>query len=83
MPDLTWASHPNGVLRGYLAEYLGRGWTIESLEDDSAVLSRPKSFTRPANVLLNPFYVLYSRRKRDDEIRVSIGPAGELQETRL
>ena len=84
MSELTWASHPNGFLHGYLAEYLGQGWTITSLEADAAVISRPKPFTRPANVLLNPFYVFYSRRKqRDDQIRVSVGPAGQLQETRL
>ena len=84
MPGLTWASHPNAQLRLRLADYLGRGWTIETLETDSAVVSRPKVWSRPARVLLNPFYAMYSTRKdRDDKVRLTLDAAGEVLEERL
>ncbi len=84
MPELTWASHPNAALRLRLADYLGRGWSIESLEADSAVVSRPKAWTGPARVLINPFYALYAGRKdRDDKVRLTLDASGEVLEEEL
>jgi hypothetical protein len=81
--DLTWANHPNAALRLRLADYLGRGWTIERLEPDWALLARPKSWTKAGRVLINPFFVLYAVRKdREDRIRLTVAHGGEVLETR-
>ena len=78
MSELTWANHPNAALRQRLADYLGRGWTIESLEPDSAVVSRPKAWTKPGRVLINPIYVLYAGRKdRKDRMRLTVDANGD------
>lgn len=79
---LTWANHPNAALRLRLADYLGRGWTIESIEADSALVSRPKSWTKPGRVLINPLYLLYAgRRDRADRMRLTVASNGDVLET--
>jgi hypothetical protein len=76
---LTWATHPNHALRLALAEYLGRGWTIELLGADSAVVTRRKQWSRPGRVLMNPLYVAFMGRKdRHDRYRLTVSPAGEV-----
>ena len=80
---LTWANHPNAALRLRLADYLGRGWTVESVEEASALVSRPKAWTKPGRVLINPFYVLYAgRRDRADRMRLTVASTGDFLETR-
>jgi hypothetical protein len=81
--DLTWANHPNAALRLRLADYLGRGWTVEDLETDWALVSRKKSWTKPGRVFINPFYVLYAGRKdRNERMRLTVASTGEVVETR-
>lgn len=83
MTELTWANHPNAALRLRLADYLGRGWTVDSLGEDWALVSRPKAWTMPGRVLINPFYVLYAGRKdRDDRMRLTVARNGDVLETR-
>jgi hypothetical protein len=83
MTDLTWANHPNAALRLRLADYLGRGWTVERLEADWTLVARPKAWTKPGRVLINPFYVLYAGRKdRDDRMRLTVAANGEIVEAR-
>ena len=82
--ELTWANHPNAAMRLRLADYLGRGWTVERLEPEWALVSRPKAWTKPGRVLINPFYVLYSGRKdRDDRMRLTLSPSGEVLEHKV
>jgi hypothetical protein len=81
--DLTWASHPNAELRLRLADYLGRGWKVAGLGDDWALVSRPKSWTRPGRVLINPFYLLYAGRTAgEDRMRLTVAKNGDVFETR-
>jgi hypothetical protein len=81
---MTWANHPNAALRLRLADYLGRGWTVETIDATSAVVSRPKAWTGPARVLLNPFYLLYAgRRDRTERMRLTVASSGEVIEARL
>ncbi len=83
MSELTWATHPNAALRLRLADYLGRGWTVESLDEDAAVVSRPKAWTKPGRLLINPFYALYAGRKdRKDRMRLTVANNGDVLETR-
>jgi len=83
MTDLTWANHPSADLRLRLADYLGRGWKVAELGPDSAVLTRPKSWTRPGRVLINPFYAFYAARTdRSDRVRLTLTPSGDVLEAR-
>jgi hypothetical protein len=83
MMELTWANHPNAALRRRLAEYLGRGWTVDRVEADWALVSRPKAWARPGRALLNPCYLLYAgRQDRVDRVRLTVAPTGEVLETR-
>jgi hypothetical protein len=68
MTELTWATHPNAELRLRLADYLGHGWTIISIDATSAVVRRkPRS---SALVLINPLYAF--RRKRSEEVLLTV-----------
>jgi hypothetical protein len=81
--ELTWANHPNAALRLRLAFYLGRGWKVEQLETESALLARPKGWTKPSWLFWNGFYLLYLFRKdRTDRIRLTLGPTGDVIEAR-
>ena len=84
MAGLTWASHPNGALRLRLADYIARGWTVETIDATSAVVSRRKAWTGPARLVFNGFYLLYAgRRDRTERIRLMVAASGEVIETRL
>lgn len=79
--ELTWANHPSAALRLRLADYIGRGWTIAAFGDDWAVVSRPKGWTRPGRLLINPFYILYAgRRDRDERMRLTVAANDEVLE---
>jgi hypothetical protein len=81
--ELTWANHPNAALRLRLAEYLGRGWTIEKVDPGSAVVARPKQWTKPGRVLINPLYLLYFGRKdRRDRLRLTVTSNDQIIESR-
>ena len=83
MTEPKWASHPNAALRLRLAEYLGRGWTIEQLETGSALVTRPKQWTRPGRVLINPLYLLFfGRNDRQDRMRLEVASQGQIIESR-
>ena len=82
MSGLTWASHPNAELRLRIAEYLGRGYAVVSLDESSALMSRPNRSTRLAWLILNPLYLLGFPRKRVDEVLLTVTDFGLLQETR-
>jgi hypothetical protein len=84
MTELTWANHPNAALRLRLADYLGHGWTVENLELESALVTRPKQWTKTGRVLTNAFYLLYFGRKdRRDQMRLTVAPNGEVVESRV
>jgi hypothetical protein len=80
---LTWASHPNAALRLRLAEYLSRGWAIETLEETSAIISRRKRIS-PVWALIQPMVTLfhYADRRRDRRL-ISVGPDDEIVERQL
>ena len=78
----TWANHPNAALRLSLADFVGRGYSVDIIDSTSAVVSKPKVWTRPTHLLVMPFYLInIARRDRverfllsvvaDDEVRVS------------
>lgn len=84
MTDPSWASHPNAALRGRIADYLGRGWTVASLGEASAVMTRLKRSARPAWLVMNPMHLLFSYgRKRTDEVLLAVGDDGEVRESVL
>ncbi len=84
MNELTWANHPNAAMRLRLADYLGNGWTVEHLKPDSALVTRPKQWTKPARLFLNPFYILnFARRDRVDRVRLTVTSDGEVIENRV
>ena len=84
MTELTWANHPNAALRLRLADYLGRGWTVEHIDPDSALVTRPKQWTKPGRVLINPFYLRYFGRKdRRDRIQLKVASNGEVLEAHV
>jgi hypothetical protein len=81
MSELTWADHPNADLRLRMAEYLGKGYKVVSLDETSARLSRPNRSTRPAWLLFNPLYLFGFPRKRVDEVLLTVTDFGLVQET--
>ena len=78
MTELTWASHPNAELRLRLADYLGHGWTITSIDASSAVVRRSRRSS--ALVLINPFYAF--RRKPVEEVVLTVLGDGLVTESR-
>jgi hypothetical protein len=78
MTELTWASHPNAELRLRLADDLGHGWTITSIDASSAVV--PRSRRSSALVLINPFYAF--RRKPVEEVVLTVLGDGLVTESR-
>ena len=81
--DLSWASHPKAALRERLALRLGRSYRADPMTATSAVVSRPKGWTKPARLLLNPFFLLYFRRRnRRDRAELTIDPNGSVVEAR-
>ena len=83
MDPLTWPSHPNTALRERVADYLGRGYQIRSLEEDAAVVSRRNLIARAMQLKFNPFTLFNSRWNRDHEVLISVGPDGEIRESGL
>jgi hypothetical protein len=82
--SLTWVSHPNAALRLRLADYVGRGFAIDALDESTAVVSKPKRWARPTYLLVNPFVLLnLARRDRIDRVYLSVDAAGEVHETRV
>lgn len=80
---MTWASHPNPELRMRIAEYLGRGWTVDELEHSSAVVSRRKSIS-PLWAVIEPLVTLLQMTdRRRDRIRLTVEPTGEITTLRL
>jgi hypothetical protein len=77
LPELGWAGHPSAELRSRLANYLGHGWTIISIDASSAVVRRaPRS---SALVLINPLYAFH--RKRAEEVLLTVMEDGAVIET--
>jgi hypothetical protein len=69
-------------MRSSLAEYIGHGWKVEQLEADSALVTRPKQWTKSARLLINPLYLLYFlRRDRQDRVHLTVMSNGEILET--
>jgi hypothetical protein len=77
-PELGWAGHPSAELRARLADYLGRGWTIASIDASSAVVRRSRRSS--ALVLINALYAF--RRKPAEEILLTLMDDGTVLETR-
>jgi hypothetical protein len=82
MLPLTWATHPNPVMREKLAVYLGSGYRINALSVDSAELVRPKRSARLAWLVINPLYLFSLGRKREDRIHLTVGADGIVHEAR-
>lgn len=80
---LTWANHPNPLLREKLAAYIGAGYRIATLSVDSAEVVRRRRSTRAAWLFINPFYLFEYGRKREDRIRISVDVDGMIRETTL
>jgi hypothetical protein len=78
LPELGWAAHPSSELRARLADYLGHGWTITSINASSAVVRRAQRSS--ALVLINPFYAF--RRKPAEEVLLTVSHDGTVTETR-
>ena len=83
MDPLTWPSHPNAELRERIADYLGRGYQLRSLEEDAAVVTRRNLIARAMQLRFDPTMLFNSRWNRDHEVMISVGPDGELHETGL
>jgi hypothetical protein len=79
IPD--WASHPSGPLRARIASYLGEGWEVDAPDEASAVMARPRLWTRPARLFWNPFYLLYFFRKdRRERVRLTVAADDQVVE---
>jgi hypothetical protein len=72
MTELTWASHSNAALRARMAEYLGRGFRVVSLDERSARLTRRSRSSRGAWILLYPLVALAFGRKREDVVVLTV-----------
>jgi hypothetical protein len=80
----TWAAHPNAALRGRIAEYLGRGWKVDTIDERSATLSHRKAWTRWSRLFINPWYLLYLfRTDRLDRVRLTAEAEGVVREERI
>jgi len=80
----TWAAHPNAAMRERIAEYLGRGWKVEMLDERSATLTHRKGWTRWSRLFINPWYLLYLFRKdRVDRVRLTAEAEGVVREERI
>jgi len=78
LPELGWAGHPSAELRARLADYLGHGWTITSIDASCAVVRR--STRSSALVLINPLYAF--RRKHVEEVVLTVTDDGLVTESR-
>ena len=78
LPELGWAGHPNAELRARLADYLGRGWTIASIDATTAVVRRSRRSS--ALIIINVLYAF--RRKRAEEVLLTVTDDGAVTETR-
>jgi hypothetical protein len=83
MDPLSWPNHPNAALRERLADYLGRGYQIRSLEEDAAIVTRQNRTARAMRMRFNPIMIFNSRWNRDHEVLISVGPDGEIRESGL
>jgi hypothetical protein len=81
---VTWASHPNAALRVRIADFVGRGYAVEMVDANSAVVSKPKVWTRPTRVLVMPFYLInVARRDRVERFLLDVGAGGDVRVSRL
>jgi len=75
----SWAGHPNAELRARLADYIGHGWKIISIDASSAVVRRTRRSS--ALVLINPLYAF--RQKPTEEVVFTVLDDGTVTESRL
>jgi hypothetical protein len=78
--DRSWAAHPNADLRLAISTYLGRGYFVESLSDDAAVLAKRSRFSIGRFMFLGLLYPLTRLGRTNIRRRLWVGPAGEIDD---
>jgi hypothetical protein len=79
----TWAIHPNPALRLAIARYLGRGFDVELLSAESAIVIKRKRFSVGKYAWLGSLHVLGYLGASDQRRRLTVGPNDVIYDERL
>ena len=78
-----WSAHPNHALRLAIAGYLGRGFEIESLGVDSAVVIKRNRFSLGKYAVLGATYLWSRLGASHERRRLTVGPNDVIYDERL
>jgi hypothetical protein len=79
----NWAAHPNAALRLEIAKYIGRGFEVESLENDRAIVIKRSRFSLGKFALLGSLYLWSRLGAGDQRHRLTVGPHDVVYDERL
>ena len=78
-----WSAHPNHALRLAIAGSVGRGFEVESLGPDTAIVIKRRRFSLGKYAFLGSLYVLSHLGASDQRRRLTLGPNDVIYDERL
>ena len=83
MGPSNWDAHPNAALRLEIAQYIGRGFEVESLHSDHAIVIKRKRFSPGKYAVLGSLYLWSRLGGSDERRRLTVGPNDIIYDERL